>query len=392
MYLCAVFCNGKEFVEAHGYNVYDYGFREYYAAIGRFMTMDPLAEMTPWKSPYSYAGNNFVNKIDYMGLFEDYPTNPDGSPCYDCPSPSEFVHNNDYEWNAFNKDGSLNEDWWYENGYLDGGGYNWGGVDFSSLGFNPYDINLSFIMLGEKTLLPGVDMLEWVAIDQNGNVVGWGDDNNDHSVYQVDKTWNKTYEGLKGHSKVVGWELIGKNGEKPNYVIGQPTYYLRSVRADYYDRTKKETCIVRKQVLMYGNNPVNTQIDDNSSALIHYWFGFGSDIALGYGFTKRYMLANPEFQSYREKILNGEMDKTGHFAINMTNQVFHIGRTNVSYYSTDTYTVFCLGIDDGFWDALYMFEKSENNPNGIVPDGDGWKLEAGIPYHYIPMVVMVPNQ
>ena len=60
--------NGKEFVEAHGWNTYDYGFRGYYATIGRFTTMDPLAEQTPWQSPYSYANNNFINSIDWMGL------------------------------------------------------------------------------------------------------------------------------------------------------------------------------------------------------------------------------------------------------------------------------------------------------------------------------------
>ena len=60
--------NGKEFVEAHGWNTYDYGFRGYYAPIGRFTSIDPLAEQTPWQSPYSYAGNRFVNAIDWMGL------------------------------------------------------------------------------------------------------------------------------------------------------------------------------------------------------------------------------------------------------------------------------------------------------------------------------------
>ena len=60
--------NGKEFVEAHGLNEYEYGFRNYYSPIGRFTTVDPLAEQTPWQSPYSYAGNRFVNAIDWMGL------------------------------------------------------------------------------------------------------------------------------------------------------------------------------------------------------------------------------------------------------------------------------------------------------------------------------------
>ena len=60
--------NGKEFIEAHDYNTYDYGFRGYYATIGRFTSVDPLTEQTPWQSPYAYAGNNFTNAIDWMGL------------------------------------------------------------------------------------------------------------------------------------------------------------------------------------------------------------------------------------------------------------------------------------------------------------------------------------
>ena len=60
--------NGKEFLEAHGLNTYDYGFRGYYAPIGRFTSVDPLSESTPWQSPYAYAGNNFINCIDWMGL------------------------------------------------------------------------------------------------------------------------------------------------------------------------------------------------------------------------------------------------------------------------------------------------------------------------------------
>lgn len=60
--------NGKEFIEAHGYNTYDYGFRGYYATTGRFTSVDPLAEQTPWQSPYTYANNNPINNIDWMGL------------------------------------------------------------------------------------------------------------------------------------------------------------------------------------------------------------------------------------------------------------------------------------------------------------------------------------
>ena len=60
--------NGKEYVEMHGYDVYEYGFRGYYATIARFTSIDPLCERTPWQSPYCYASNNFTGEIDWMGL------------------------------------------------------------------------------------------------------------------------------------------------------------------------------------------------------------------------------------------------------------------------------------------------------------------------------------
>ena len=42
--------NAHEYIEAHGYDTYDYGFRGYYATIGRFTSIDPLCERTPWQS------------------------------------------------------------------------------------------------------------------------------------------------------------------------------------------------------------------------------------------------------------------------------------------------------------------------------------------------------
>lgn len=59
--------NGKEFVEMHGFDTYDYGARGYYAAIGRFTTIDPLAEKDYSISLYAYCGNNPVNRIDPDG-------------------------------------------------------------------------------------------------------------------------------------------------------------------------------------------------------------------------------------------------------------------------------------------------------------------------------------
>ena len=60
--------NGKEYEQVHGYDMYDFGARGYYATIARFTSIDPLAENTPWQSPYSYTSNNFIAEIDWMGL------------------------------------------------------------------------------------------------------------------------------------------------------------------------------------------------------------------------------------------------------------------------------------------------------------------------------------
>jgi RHS repeat-associated protein len=59
--------NGKEFIEMHGYDTYDYGARGYYAAMGRFMTVDPLAEKYYSISPYAYCLGNPMRFIDIAG-------------------------------------------------------------------------------------------------------------------------------------------------------------------------------------------------------------------------------------------------------------------------------------------------------------------------------------
>ncbi len=69
--------NGKEFVEMHGYDTYDYGARGMYPALMRFTTPDPLAEKYYSISPYAYCGNNAVNRIDPDGR-DDYEINRRG--------------------------------------------------------------------------------------------------------------------------------------------------------------------------------------------------------------------------------------------------------------------------------------------------------------------------
>jgi len=64
--------NGKELdKEVAATTTYDYGFRIYSPALGRFLSVDPLAKSYPWYTPYQFAGNKPINSIDVDGL-EDH--------------------------------------------------------------------------------------------------------------------------------------------------------------------------------------------------------------------------------------------------------------------------------------------------------------------------------
>ncbi|MEQ8477232.1 RHS repeat-associated core domain-containing protein [Fulvivirga sp.] len=64
--------NGKEKDQTGewGLNAYDYGFRIYNPALGRFLSVDPLAASYPWYTPYQFAGNTPIQAIDLDGLEE----------------------------------------------------------------------------------------------------------------------------------------------------------------------------------------------------------------------------------------------------------------------------------------------------------------------------------
>jgi len=63
--------NGKELdTEVASTTTYDYGFRIYNPALGKFLSVDPLTNSYPWYTPYQFAGNKPIWAIDLDGLEE----------------------------------------------------------------------------------------------------------------------------------------------------------------------------------------------------------------------------------------------------------------------------------------------------------------------------------
>jgi RHS repeat-associated protein len=61
--------NGKEKdLEATGTTTYDYGFRIYNPALGKFLSVDPLTGKYPELTPYQFSSNSPISGIDLDGL------------------------------------------------------------------------------------------------------------------------------------------------------------------------------------------------------------------------------------------------------------------------------------------------------------------------------------
>ncbi|NQZ76835.1 MAG: hypothetical protein HRT61_12160 [Ekhidna sp.] len=149
-----------------------------------------------------------------------------------------------------------------------------------------------------------------------------------------------------------------------------------------------------------GVDQASGGIDNTFDAVTQYLFGDGSPQAIGPN-TTRSLMNTETFRDAHNDILRGKRGLSGRFGVDMTDIVFHIGRTPVSYTTdlknqTITYTLY---EGDGFWDVDFIDERyGPNTPAGKAfpdffrPDGPGPNLErfGGTPYGYIPTVVTVP--
>jgi RHS repeat-associated protein len=64
----------KEFSDGSGLELYDTRHRMYDPQLGRFGQVDPLADATPYYSPYSFASNDPISHIDPFGLTDTVVT------------------------------------------------------------------------------------------------------------------------------------------------------------------------------------------------------------------------------------------------------------------------------------------------------------------------------
>ena len=151
----------------------------------------------------------------------------------------------------------------------------------------------------------------------------------------------------------------------------------------------KEGQMFSKNSLWVGTKSATGPVVNNTEeATNHYFNGKGASADVGDQSTIQ-LLSSEKFQEKHAKITSVKVQPTGYFSVDLTNETFHIGRTNVDYSVSDngesssvTYTLFAR---DGFWDPNFIAERTLGRVfDRYKPDGKGPNLEVrgGTPYDY----------
>lgn len=147
--------NGKELQDDFELSWYAYGARYYDAALGRFMSVDPLAEKNPTFNPYHYCSNNPINRIDPYGMEDGWVSGPYDQVLWDEEVNTQDEFNRKYAAANYSKPGS------YE--YL---GQSFWGIDSDgNMGYGDNEGKYSFL-LGEAVVTPdhswGFNIIEYI--------------------------------------------------------------------------------------------------------------------------------------------------------------------------------------------------------------------------------------
>ena len=148
--------------------------------------------------------------------------------------------------------------------------------------------------------------------------------------------------------------------------------------------------IQKNDLWVISENTNGKVINNTQEALSHYFNGNGSSVNIGSETTNE-LLSSRKFKEKHNKITTQEVKSNGFFAVDMTQETFHIGRTNVNYSIQESNRVssvkYNLFANDGFWDPDFIDEnllgKFLKNKNE-QPDKLGPNLErlGGVPYSY----------
>src|SRR5690606_12253072 len=60
-------------------NTLDFGARIYASRLGRFLSVDPMAHLREWVSPYNAMQNDPINRVDPTGALDDWVQDADGN-------------------------------------------------------------------------------------------------------------------------------------------------------------------------------------------------------------------------------------------------------------------------------------------------------------------------